>query len=73
MAITNPNLPVISSKVRSNGDLEITFTGILQFRPTLAAGAWQDLDPVPTSPHVVPKASLGGSGYFRARSPAATP
>lgn len=73
VAVANPNLPEISLRVRSNGDLEITFTGVLQFSPNLVAVSWQDLMPVPASPYVVPKTGLIGSGYFRARSQAGVP
>lgn len=59
--------PAIWSRLLPNGDFEINFTGILQISPNLLPTAWMDVTPPPTSPHVIPKVSLGNKGFFRAR------
>jgi hypothetical protein len=67
-ALPGGDTPAISSRVLTNGDLEITFTGVLQSSPDLSQGSWQDVEPKPASPLVIPKETLGQRGFFRARS-----
>ena len=50
-----------------NGDLKLTFTGVLQSSPDLTM--WTDVTPTATSPHVIPTAQVAGAKYLRSRDP----
>lgn len=54
-----------------NGDLQLTFEGVLQSSPDMNApnGGWTDVTPAPTSPYVIPKAQIGGAKFFRSSKP----
>ncbi len=57
--------PAIAVSKLSNGDVQVAFTGILQTSTNL--GTWSDVTPAPASPYVIPKSSLSGKRYFRAK------
>ncbi len=64
--VTAISPPSIQAVLLPSGEYEITFTGILQSSPNLLPTSWQDITPQPPSPYVIPKASLGNRGFFRA-------
>jgi hypothetical protein len=59
--------PDCQMETLANGDLQFTFTGVLQSSPDLMN--WTDVTPAPASPYVLPKASVGGAKFFRSRDP----
>ena len=62
--ITAPDLAV---ETLPNGDVWLTFAGVLQSSPDLAM--WSDVTPAPSSPYVIPQAQIAGAKYFRSRDP----
>ena len=58
--------PTLSITLALNGDAQIHFTGTLTTSPT-ANGTFTNVPGNPTSPHTVPKASLGPRQFFRAK------
>lgn len=61
--------PDIKLLTLGNGDLQITFDGVLQSSPDLSPTSWTDVTPTPASPLVVPKAQQGAMKFFRSREP----
>jgi hypothetical protein len=67
---TTPILaPDLQLEPQTNGDLQITFNGVLQYSSDLSSNSWTDITPTPTSPYLIPKAALPARKFFRTRDP----
>lgn len=62
-----PPPPDISVVHEPNGDVKVTFTGVLQAAETID-GSFEDLEAAPASPFTLPKAGLLTQRFFRARA-----
>lgn len=64
-AAANP--PQLSVKAGANGNVELTFEGVLEARSAVNTGAWSAVPG--TSPLTIQKAQLGNAMFYRARRP----
>jgi len=62
----NQPLPALSITIQPNGDVELTFNGVLQSASN-PGGPFQDVPGNPSGSHLVSKANLGTQQLFRAR------
>lgn len=58
--------PTLNIAPLPNGDVKVTFTGVLQTSPT-ASGSFTNVPGNPSSPYTLPKSSLLPRQFFRAR------
>lgn len=58
--------PQVQAQTLSNGDIQISFEGVLQFSTDLKI--WEDVQPPPPSPYTIPKGQISAR-FFRSRDP----
>jgi hypothetical protein len=64
--IVSAPIPVVNLVLQTNGDIAITFTGVLQYANS-ANSSFDDVPGNPKGTYSIPKASLTNHQYFRAR------